>query len=134
MSHTKEPWFFSSYLKDSGSWKVYSEKPVHGSAGAICAIPASKFHDEKENARRIVACVNACAGISTSDLERVKDEVTPVFELLLKATEQRDKLLDALTGAIVQIEYMHRKFQETGSGNGLIAKLEQLVAEVESTK
>ena len=48
-----------------------------------------------ENARRIVACVNACAGISTENLE----DNLPVQELARrynKALKQRDELLAAL--------------------------------------
>ena len=50
---------------------------------------------EEADARRIVACVNACAGISTENLE----DNLPVKELARrynKALRQRDELLAAL--------------------------------------
>lgn len=60
----------------------------HHSVGAI----------EKEmhaNARRIVACVNACAGIETDVLEAFNGTVPAVLEFY-KLTNQRDELLAAL--------------------------------------
>lgn len=42
--------------------------------------------------------------------------------------EQRDELVGALQSAINQVEYLHRKFQETGSGNGFIAQCQQLLS------
>jgi hypothetical protein len=48
------------------------------------------------NARRLVACWNACEGISTYELERHAGDPTPVFALLTETWAQRDELLAAL--------------------------------------
>ena len=59
------------------------------------AHPATALECQEANARRIVACVNACAGISTENLE---DNV-PVKELARRYNEifkQRDVMLAAL--------------------------------------
>ena len=71
-----------------------------------------KSDEAMANARRIVACVNACAGISTDRLEKAKQlelepEAFPVWKAycekkmqLEDVTEQRDALLAALQGMI----------------------------------
>ena len=48
------------------------------------------------NARRLVACWNACEGISTDELERHADDTAPVFALLTETWAQRDELLAAI--------------------------------------
>lgn len=75
MSHTKEPWDEETHARHSVA-KLYR------------LIGPCDYG-------RIVACVNACAGISTHSFERVKNNVTPIFELLLQTTQQRDELLAA---------------------------------------
>ena len=59
MEHTKEPW---SYDKNASS------RPIWGN-GDNTAVTFDDRKPSPEDARRIVACVNACAGISTEDLE-----------------------------------------------------------------
>lgn len=41
---------------------------------------------------------------------------------------ERDQLQGALEEAKAQISYMHEKFQETGSGNGTIARIDRVLA------
>jgi len=50
------------------------------------------------NARRIVACVNACEGIETSELEEiaVSGGMLGLREDVARAAKQRDALLEAL--------------------------------------
>jgi len=88
VSHTKEPWADDGFARIGATG---SDQFNGGFSTAICEGP-----DKQDNARRIVACVNACAGIPTQDLERVEYEIAPVFELLVQTTKQRDKLLAAL--------------------------------------
>ena len=87
-NHTPEPWEKSE--RANGNW-------WHISAGnqAIAAVhAASKKRNEpyasmfEENARRIVACVNACRGIGTDGLEQ--------HGLVSLLATQRDELLAAL--------------------------------------
>lgn len=71
MSHTPEPWQFhmahSGYPGDSsriiGQDRTMAHMPTPGNRKE-----EAEFLD---NFRRIVACVNACAGIPTEDLEGV---------------------------------------------------------------
>lgn len=51
--------------------------------------------DGKENARRIVACVNACVGIPTENLEEKTVVVSHDYNLA-NIKQQRDELLAAL--------------------------------------
>lgn len=52
-------------------------------------------HTNRENARRIVACVNACAGIPTELIEEGGFAAVPVITHR-EVKQQRDKLLAAL--------------------------------------
>lgn len=86
MSHTPEPWRVSG-------------------TGHICAgdkvIP---YDDLKADARRIVACVNACAGIKTEALEG--SDLIWISESKYKSVlRQRDELLAALN----QLQYAYRQ-------------------------
>lgn len=116
MSHTKEPWIASQEENeaewgiDSGKWGI-----------AICAASPGNGTAES-NARRIVACVNACKGSPTEALEEMNrlgltlgqlafnhaeimatvkdlpsgDEIRDVGVHLEAVTKQRDELLIAL--------------------------------------
>ena len=46
-----------------------------------------------ENARRIVACVNACAGIDTELLEIIEDNDKTLAGVIANVEKQRDELL-----------------------------------------
>ncbi|HYD33091.1 MAG TPA: hypothetical protein VEA39_00855 [Methylophilaceae bacterium] len=89
--HTQEPWIVT------GSERVkYVEARVGGGMLqeiASCMIVEHGNHEA--NARRIVACVNACAGIGTLELERVRivELPNPPYHEL---KQQRDELLNML--------------------------------------
>ena len=53
-----------------------------------------------ENLRRLAATWYACDGITTETLERVEGDTTPVFELLMQTTKQRDALRTALNNLL----------------------------------
>lgn len=85
MAHTKEPWRTGgdgTIVYDADGWGVANATVFHG---------RRQPETSKENARRIVACVNACAGISTTILEGATFE-----EIIVAAIQQRDKLAAAL--------------------------------------
>lgn len=102
MQHTKEPWngknipLTASALERAGFYIVFTNNP------------ATK--DEAEaNARRIVACVNACEGMDTESLESIAGRIAAKSALQMHAyyvsnkakvaamEQQRDKLLAVLT-------------------------------------
>lgn len=67
--HTKEPWVYDASLPAG----VYSDD-VTGSIIATCegfGLAPRPGEERAANARRIVACVNACAGIPTGALEAI---------------------------------------------------------------
>lgn len=73
----------------------------------------------KENARRIVACVNACAGISTENLE----ENIPIKELARRYNEvirQRDDLLASSIDA-KRYQYLRSRDLDTINSGGIFA-------------
>lgn len=99
-AHTPEPWEAYSVLVRT---KITAEDPA-GWLLADCQATGSR---SIENARRIVACVNACAGISTENLEQnrqLKEGLQGLNERIREAEQQRDVLLKALQS--IQ-EYAH---------------------------
>ena len=97
MNHTPEPWEVTDlrYIRQSN-------EPRHVVARA------SKMDGMEANARRIVAAVNACAGIETYALELMTGELSLLNQVTHKLRErptkkavqyrkQRDALLAALT-------------------------------------
>lgn len=88
-NHTKEPWLCDKrtvYALNKKGFNIFS---------AVVQDCRTSNSELEENARRIVACVNACEGISTENLE----DNLPVKELARQYNEairQRDLLLEAL--------------------------------------
>lgn len=73
MGHTKEPWVTVwEGGEDAGHWIYNTAK---GSDEYAIAVTFSLNPKAEQDARRIVACVNACAGISTEYLENDKNIV-----------------------------------------------------------
>lgn len=79
--HTKEPWVCNENEYDEYIWGPNREM-IAESRGTGGCIP------QFENRRRIVACVNACAGISTEKLERgvIKEAMDMVDRLSREIT------------------------------------------------
>lgn len=93
--HTPEPWS-AGVIKYKGEWH-FTAVPVgnEGKITALCGLAGANGEDESiANARRIVACVNACAGVETGHLEKygLPDFAQKISDL----REQRDELLAAL--------------------------------------
>lgn len=90
--HTSEPWA----IWNSGDGIIAAEEKSF-SRGGIALITCNSQVDgraAKANARRIVACVNACAGLPTKQLE-----VSPIGGVLNGVAgliAQRDQLLEVL--------------------------------------
>ena len=77
-NHTPEPWKCEGYV-------VYFPDLIGGFSLQHCP-------DAEATARRIVACVNACQGLDTGDLEQ-HGLVSAVGYELIEMTGQRDELL-----------------------------------------
>lgn len=90
IEHTREPWRVGKCSASMGV--VVSDEPVPEINGSD-AVDYYGGHLVAEsvtpaNARRIVACVNACAGISTEELERgvIKESMDMVDRLSREST------------------------------------------------
>lgn len=88
MEHTKEPWEWSEHK--------FNAPPFEGTLDNECGIyppdgengPVA-IASGKNDARRIVACVNACAGVATEELEQ-SGFVAGLVERLEDAPRWRD--------------------------------------------
>lgn len=100
--HTPEPWSIGRYDEISASTSDNFGGRIN-LVGVSTPITAGPDMDEaKANARRIVACVNACAGINTENLEQNKPLLSGLRSLndrIRNAERQRDQLLAALKEA-----------------------------------
>ena len=106
--HTPEPWFYHR----QGFSTVYIEARIGGGMLqeiAACGPCQDGTEQQDENARRIVACVNACAGVETDLLEAgVLDKPTMLVIQENKDLKHRcDELLAALEDAVETIEWMN---------------------------
>ncbi len=88
VAHSPEPWTVSrsGVSVDAGNVRIRQE------AGA----PREEL---AANARRIAACVNACAGIATCDLESIS--ALPDYLRLLKLSYLADRNASVMEGAPV---------------------------------
>lgn len=107
--HTKEPW--RVYEIDYKSHQFYirgsqeNGEPMTFGLGAVAHMPRSRLLPTEENARRIVACVNACAGFANpeKDIPAIETASKMHFDQAMangqRASEyeaQRDELLAAM--------------------------------------
>lgn len=117
MSHTKEPWVV---FEDDPKAIVTAANPMLSLMTVGDDGLATMF--KEEDARRIVSCINACAGISTRELELMTGRMSienqlKACDLLGKSAEekatkrskfakQRDKLLEVLKECDEAMVYM----------------------------
>jgi hypothetical protein len=98
--HTKEPWRANHANAGDRGYEV---------AGGDKFLTQVCDDVREVNAHRIVACVNACAGISTENLETLPgysaaiDGFHEQRDLVVKARNQRDELLEALRFMVANI-------------------------------
>ena len=95
--HTKEPWRVAEESFDNDG---IHESVIRGLDDRAAIAVTLEFGPNnpgmrEANARRIVACVNACEGIPTGVLE--KQGMVPIEQVTHDIEQQRDKLLAALT-------------------------------------
>ena len=101
--HTPGPWMI-------GRPPPNGEQTIGDKNGLMVAVATTGYGVNSEaNARRIVACVNACAGITTEQLERSKslDEFMRSMKVI---EQQRDDLLAALDITLAQHDALLRDF------------------------
>ena len=107
-THTPEPWEVVTDCEGQCCWfvqQIGNDDPFHR---------ITKIETDEDTARRIVACVNACAGITTEALERELAEehgfVRAFQREREKLIEQRDELLAALRDSLASLERANNIF------------------------
>lgn len=92
MNHTREPW---SIWLHGDDWTIEAKSD---DSGFMVDIGNASFSEE--NARRIVACVNALEGIPTDELEKAGTGLMSEAAICVgRLTKERDMLLAKLTKA-----------------------------------
>ena len=101
--HTKEPRFHHAASGSQHCAGGYINASKSRSDHAIAHICGSGFEcgEYQANARRIVACVNACAGLPTEQLE--SSPLGGVLNGVAGLIAQRDELLAALEGVLAVV-------------------------------
>ncbi|WP_273763560.1 hypothetical protein [Aeromonas hydrophila] len=115
-----------------GPWKLFRNDQSVGDARgyAVCDVwprgdDGMASEEGKANARRIVACVNACRGLPTDELEQ-KGLVAAVGTELLELDQLRNELLAAL-------EHLHHNAKASGAEMGLALDVaEEAIAKAKS--
>ncbi|MGU5671202.1 hypothetical protein ACV1CZ_10755 [Aeromonas caviae] len=100
--HTPEPWVI--WNGGDGIMMYGAREPKRGGVALMCSNELVSGRTAIANARRIVACVNACRGLPTDELEQ-KGLVAAVGTQLLDVERQRDELLTALDGVLQWVAY-----------------------------
>lgn len=96
--HTPEPWAIDPDDRPNMHWNNHIVSEANPNI-AICfmAHDGTEQNERGEaNARRVVACVNACAGIDTELLEIIADNDKTLAGVIANVEKQRDELLAAL--------------------------------------
>lgn len=109
--HTPEPWKIS-HDDSTEEWSIVTNQ--HGSIIAnvneetgpelVGSAPVMRKMPGLENARRIVACVNACSGIRTEALEHRAHMLNAHDDTIAELKRQLDELLAVLGAAIPLIK------------------------------
>lgn len=100
--HTPEPWVI--WNGGDGIMMYGAREPKRGGVALMCCNELVSGRTAIANSRRIVACVNACRGLPTDELEQ-KGLVAAVGTQLLDVERQRDELLTALDGVLQWVAY-----------------------------
>lgn len=110
-----------------GGYSIYADD---GKTPVADACLTNSVADKDEaNARRLVACWNACEGISTDELETTGGAAvgwTRTASKLIHATTQRGELLEALNGLLHEVGFGRIVLDTTAStkARAAIAKVE----------
>lgn len=95
--HTKEPWHIRELRDDC--FITAAVEPGMAYGPEIMGDDYTGYGDserKKADARRIVACVNACEGVPTADLEQAQSPQRENLTRFGLACRQRDELLQVL--------------------------------------
>jgi hypothetical protein len=88
--HTKEPWIITG----SNRIKYIEARIGDGMLQEIASCMMVEHGNHEDNARRIVACVNALEGIPTELLERALKASVPVARPVVLINRESNQILD----------------------------------------
>lgn len=99
MEHSKTPWRIEPATKKD-NWRIVA------SNGQVVSTFSGNM--DMDNARRIVACINACSHIPTDRLEmampgQMKSSLDGLCDSVERLTAQRDELLTVLEGLLDEV-------------------------------
>lgn len=104
MKHTKEPWEVYEDCPRIASGNARNvRKSTYGTYESNSLIDDSGEFFNPADARRIIACVNACAGVPNEILEDVNSSERELLHHFVAMKNQRDELLAALKDAHLQM-------------------------------
>lgn len=122
-NHTQEP------------WNTNGDPIVFDATGVVAFTDTRTNLDKvnKANARRIVACVNACAGISTEALEDSCQPALSAWKLQKEIIEQqRDELLTVLKKIVPLAEFACSEQSPPYADEHLVESAKEIIAKVEA--
>ncbi len=116
-AHTPGPWRLKpSHQQGRSAAAFYIIGGVRSRSPGVAHIKNSPTQPVEANARRIVACVNACEGVTT---ERLEDLGKPLMQHLFGADEraarqvkERDELLAVLEEARMGLLWYQNEFPQ----------------------
>lgn len=136
MKHTPEPWEiigkFSDKIYHAKSDTVIAQSWYPGAAGQS----PSPIDTMVANAHRIVACVNACAGIETETLESIADTKSPSpLAAALTLCYQRDQYKAQQDKLLAALKVARRWIVEDCHPDGWsISRIDEAIKEVEEAE
>ncbi|HEN8731986.1 TPA: hypothetical protein U8207_000350 [Pseudomonas putida] len=138
--HTAEPWDLMQHgVIYGGPLQHYANGSSRSQIAMSTGADFMAQGEQQANARRIVACVNICAGISTDDLERHSDVVSAQLATEHTLQTQRDDLLSDLQLAAAQLRKYETLHRAKGTADSLAkaevnaelaSRFEQTIAQV----
>lgn len=103
IEHTKEPWYVGAqndglYIVAGDQPAKSNDYPMHNADRTLVAVMKGDTYDNNQaNARRIMACMNACRGIENDELEKVP------YAALLESHRNYERQCDELLAALKKI-------------------------------
>lgn len=145
MEHTKEPWVVGSIIEDypdqdDESWAGAADGAIEITWNAGAPIAYVCLDERMQaNARRIVACVNACEGIPSDNVlftkfGSVRKLIVQQELEIVALKDTRDQLLSSLKSALAWIDAVPSDMQLPAMPGFDRDELDNLIAKIEGEK
>lgn len=114
--HTPTPWEYVPSNENHGAYVV----APHGGDICDCYAMSNPYSSA------------VCNGGNSYPIPFQGYEADANAEFIVRACNAHDELVMALQDGRTQIEYLHQKFQATGSGNGTLARIDAALAKAQT--